>query len=158
MDFFDKLGKKASETYQATKEKTVKVTAELKLKGQISDAESKIEELYLELGKKVYTEKTDGNVISEEDVQEVCDKISEQKKNIKEAEEEIKKLRNIKTCFNCSAEIEYNAAFCPKCGKEQPKETKVEVTTQVEAETESAEVVEVNDTEINQETPSENNL
>ena len=38
MDFFNKLGKKASETYQVTKEKTVKFSEEMKLKGKINDA------------------------------------------------------------------------------------------------------------------------
>ena len=37
MDFFSKLGKKASETYQATKEKAVNLSEELKLKSKISD-------------------------------------------------------------------------------------------------------------------------
>ena len=40
MDFFNKLGKKASETYQVTKEKTVKFSNEVKLKGKISDTKA----------------------------------------------------------------------------------------------------------------------
>lgn len=164
MDFFDKLGKKASETYQATKEKTAKMTAELKLKSQINEAEDQTRELYVELGKKVYIAKSEGNILLEEDVQESCDKIAEQKNKIRKAQDEIKKLRNIKTCISCSAEIEYGAAFCSKCGKEQPKESNVEVTSEVEGEKKEAEVVEVKNEEVNSEsnteseTPSENHL
>ena len=36
MDFFSKLGKKASKTYQITKEKAVNLSEELKLKGKIN--------------------------------------------------------------------------------------------------------------------------
>ena len=35
MDFFNKLGKKATETYQITKEKTSKISEELKLRNKI---------------------------------------------------------------------------------------------------------------------------
>lgn len=45
MDFFNKLGKKASETYQATKEKATTISEELKLRGKISDLKSKIEDI-----------------------------------------------------------------------------------------------------------------
>ena len=56
MDFFNKLGKKASETYQATKEKATTISEELKLRGKISDLKSKIEDIYTEIGKIVYDE------------------------------------------------------------------------------------------------------
>ena len=37
MEFLNKLGKKASETYQVTKEKAVNLSEELKLRGKISE-------------------------------------------------------------------------------------------------------------------------
>jgi len=46
MDFLNKLGKKASETYQATKEKATTLSEELKLKGKISDLKEKIQKVY----------------------------------------------------------------------------------------------------------------
>ena len=36
MNFFNKLGKKATETYQFTKEKTTKISEEFKLRNKIS--------------------------------------------------------------------------------------------------------------------------
>ena len=49
MSFFDKLTQKASETYQYTKEKTSKISEELKLRNKINEAKGKIEDLYEEL-------------------------------------------------------------------------------------------------------------
>ena len=56
MDFFSKLGKKASKTYQATKEKAVNLSEELKIKGKISEIKDKINDIYTEIGKTVYNE------------------------------------------------------------------------------------------------------
>ena len=54
MEFFDKLTKKASETYKGAAEKTGKIAKEAKLKLKISDNKSKINDIYEEIGKKVY--------------------------------------------------------------------------------------------------------
>ena len=54
MEFFDKLTKKASETYKGAAEKTSKLAKEAKLKLKINENKSKINDLYQEIGKKVY--------------------------------------------------------------------------------------------------------
>ena len=46
MEFFDKLTKKASETYKGAAEKTGKIAKEAKLKLKISDNKSKINDIY----------------------------------------------------------------------------------------------------------------
>ena len=51
MDFFNKLGKKTTEAYQTAKEKTTKLSEELKLKGKISDCKEKIDNEYKAIGK-----------------------------------------------------------------------------------------------------------
>ena len=68
MDFFNKLGKKATETYQLTKEKTSKLSEELKLKNKINENKNKIEELYTQIGECVYNEFKTG---------EKCEKLAE---------------------------------------------------------------------------------
>lgn len=144
MEFFDKLSKKASETYKVTKEKTNKISGELKLKGKISDCKYKVEEAYQELGKMIYENRTNGNTSTEEQIQGVCDSITTLLKEIKNAENEILKLKDIKTCEKCSAEIDVKATFCPKCGAEQSKEEIVNVEIKTEPEdAEQAEVLEV---------------
>ena len=54
MEFFEKLGKKASETYKTAAEKTNKIASDTKLKAKINDCKSKIKDVYTEIGKKVY--------------------------------------------------------------------------------------------------------
>lgn len=146
MDFFNKLGKKASETYQYTKDKTSKISEELKLKGKVSDLKSKIEEAYLEVGKIVYEEFKNGTDVSREAVSGKCDEIKSMQEEIEKLNDQILKVKNIKKCANCGEEIELNVKFCPKCGKEQPEEVKnVEVKEEVTETAEDADVVDVKD-------------
>ncbi len=58
MEFFDKLTKKATETYKGAAEKTSKLAKEAKLKMKINENKSKINELYQEIGRKVYQKHT----------------------------------------------------------------------------------------------------
>ena len=54
MEFFDKLGKKASEAYKMTADKTGKIAKETKMKFKIGELRSQINDIYEEIGKKVY--------------------------------------------------------------------------------------------------------
>ena len=69
MEFFDKLTKKASETYKGAAEKTSKLAKEAKLKLKINENKSKINDLYQEIGKKVYQKHTEtGDVCIKKDL------------------------------------------------------------------------------------------
>ena len=48
MEFFDKLGKKASEAYKVTADKTGKLAKEAKLRMKISELKSQINDIYKE--------------------------------------------------------------------------------------------------------------
>ena len=63
MDFFSKLGKKASETYKYTADKTSRLAKETKIKIAMNENKAKVEELYVDIGKEVYQ-----NFIREEKV------------------------------------------------------------------------------------------
>ena len=156
MDFFNKLGKKASKTYQATKEKAVNITEELKLKGKICDLKDKIEDLYKDIRKIVYIEVKDGKDVSKEEVTAKCDEISKAKDDIAKIETEILALKNTKKCVECAEELDLGDRFCCKCGKEQPKQETVEVKEEPE-NVKEAEVIEVNNVENAENTSNENN-
>lgn len=159
MDFFNKLGKKASQTYQATKEKATNISDELKLRGKISEQKDKIEKLFKEIGETVYNEVKDEKDVSRETIVEKCDEISKAKDEISKLESEILAVKKMKKCTNCGTELDIKAEFCSKCGKEQPKVEKVEIKTEP-VQAENAEVVEVSDIEENnqnQENHEENN-
>ena len=46
MDFFDKLGKKASEAYKVTADKTGKLAKEAKLRMKVNELKSQINDIY----------------------------------------------------------------------------------------------------------------
>ena len=58
MDFLNKLGKKVSETYDVTTEKTLKFAKEAKLRMKINEDKSDINDLYKQIGKKIYKKHT----------------------------------------------------------------------------------------------------
>ncbi len=150
MDFFNKLGKKASETYQVTKEKTVKFSGEIKLKGKINDAKNTITSLYGEIGEHVYNGYKTNSEEGKEQIEAKCQQIAEKFDEIAKLEDEILQLRQVKKCPECGAEINQKDDFCSKCGKEQPKrEEPVEIKQESEIQdVQDAEVVEVKDTQM----------
>lgn len=154
MEFFNKLGKKASQTYQATKEKATNLSDELKLKGKISEKKEKMEKLYKEIGEIVFNEVKDGKDASRDVILPKCDEISKIKDEISKLEAEILAVKKMKKCTNCGTEMDINAEFCSKCGKEQPKVEKIEIKEEP-TQAENAEVVEV--TDVNNENNGENN-
>lgn len=160
MDFFDKLSKKASETYKMTKEKTTQISGELKLKNKINEAKEEIEKIYSEIGNLVYTAHKNGEAVSEDEVTAKCEEIARKEEEIEKAKVEILSLKKIKKCVNCGAELNENDEFCSKCGQEQPKIEKVEVEVKEDAsneakEDEVTEVKNVEETENTEENKSE---
>jgi len=145
MDILNKLGKKASETYQYTKEKTTQISGELKLKSKISDAKSKIEETYLAIGEIVYNRTKNGGDVLKEDISSKCDEITDLFEEIEKAEAEILLLKNIAKCESCGAEIESGVEFCPKCGKGRAAKVDVEVKNNEPSGAKDAEVTNVED-------------
>ena len=123
MDFFDKLGKKASEAYKVTADKTGKIAKETKLKFKISELKSKIEEIYEEIGKKVYEKHVAKEEISiEEDLAEQCNNIDQMSNEIEKLLQECLELKDKKQCPECFKEIDKNMKFCPECGAKQETE------------------------------------
>ena len=123
MEFFDKLTKKASETYKGAAEKTSKIAKEAKLKIKVNENKSKNNDLYQEIWKKVYqTHITTGDVCIKKDLEEECAKIDILSAEIEKYHKEILELSDLKSCIKCKEPMDKNAKFCPKCGEEQPVE------------------------------------
>ena len=140
MGFFDDLSKKASETYRNTAEKTNKLTREMKLKSSISDAKSKIEKIYAEIGKKVYEKHIrEENIDIKSELVEECSKIDAYAKDIEDMRMEILALKDLRLCKTCAAEIAITAKFCPKCGAVQEE---IVSTPEVVAKSQSEATVE----------------
>ena len=157
MDFFNKLGKKASETYQVTKEKATNLSEELKIKGKISELKDKIEDKYREIGKRVYNEMKYGKDVSRDTVISICEDISRKKDEISKFEIQLLAIKKVKKCAGCGTELELTDEFCSKCGKQQPKIEKVEIKKEEPQNTKEAEVIEINNVENNHIEENNNN-
>lgn len=132
MEFFDKLGKKASEAYKVTADKTGKLAKEAKLRMKMGELKSEINDIYEQIGKKVYEThiKEEKSNISNE-LEEQCTKIDCLSDEIESILKECLELKDKRQCPNCYAEIEKNVKFCPQCGAKQ-EEIKQEPSKEVE--------------------------
>ena len=122
MDFLDKLGKTASKTYKYTTEKTSRLAKETKLKMSMNDKKAKIDNIYTEIGRKVYEKHVkykDLDMDLEQILEEYCLQIDKIANKIEEERKEILNLRKKKQCPNCFYEIEINYQYCPNCGAVQ---------------------------------------
>lgn len=128
MDFFNKLSKKATETYKGVSEKTNKLTKEAKLKMKMNESKSKINDLYQEIGKKIYEKHTLKEEINiQKDLEEEITRIDVLSAEIENCLNEIRLLKDKKQCIKCFSEIEKDAKFCVHCGAEQIIEEAKEV-------------------------------
>ena len=107
MEFFDKLGKKASEAYKVTADKTGKLAKEAKLRMKIADLKSQINEIYKEIGETVYQKHTrEGKYEIEKEVEEKCTKIDVLSDEIESNLKQCLELKDKRQCPSCFAEIE----------------------------------------------------
>jgi len=120
MDFFNKLGKKASEAYKVTADKTGKLAKEAKLRMKMGELKNEINDIYEDIGKAVYE-----NHVREEkqdisnDLEEKCTKIDCLSDEIESYLKECLELKDKRQCPNCYTEIDIDTKFCPECGTKQ---------------------------------------
>lgn len=128
MEFFDKLGKKASEAYKVTADKTGKIAKETKLKFKIGELKTQVNDIYEEIGKKVYEKHVREEEISiQKDLEEQCTKIDVLSDEIESLLQQCLELKDKRQCKECYKEIEKEDKFCPNCGAKQTDEPAKEV-------------------------------
>lgn len=146
MEFFDKLGKKASEAAKMTADKTSKLAKETKLKFKIGELKTQINSIYEEIGKKVYEKHIrEEEICIKKDLEEQCTKIDVLSDEIDSLLKECLTLKDKKQCQKCYKEIEKEDKFCPNCGEKQTSEPAKEA--QVLEELENIQVNEERKTE-----------
>lgn len=150
MEFFDRLGKKASEAYKITADKTGKIAKETKMKFKIGELRSQINDIYEEIGKKVYESHVKKEEISiQNNLEEECTKIDVLSDEIESLLKQCLELKDKKQCPKCFKEIEKDAKFCPSCGAKQEETEVKEVEILEDVETTEAEDDDLIDNQIN---------
>ena len=123
MEFFNKISEKASTAYKVTAAKTGKLAKEAKLKLKMSNLKSQINDIYLDIGAKIYEKhllKEDINI--KNDLEEECTKIDILTNQIEEILNECLELNNKKQCLKCFAKIDKDCKFCPECGTKHDRD------------------------------------
>lgn len=126
----------------------------------MGELKSKIEDIYEEIGKKVYEKHVKKEEISTNDLLEECKQIDEISNEIEKIRQECLELKDKKQCQKCFKEIDKNMKFCPECGarqeEEKAKEVEILEATEAPEETEKEETTEeATDTQTNLEKTTE---
>lgn len=135
MEFFNKISEKASTAYKVTAAKTGKLAKEAKLRLKMSNLKSQINDIYLDIGAKIYEKhllKEDINI--KNDLEEECSKIDILTNQIEEILNECLELNNKKQCLKCFAKIDKDCKFCPECGTKQEDTSNIDKITPIEKE------------------------
>lgn len=126
MEFFDKLGQKATEAYKITADKTGKLAREAKLRLKMSNLKTDINNIYEEIGKKAYEKHTlNENIDFENYFEQELTEIDVLSEQIETILKELLELKDQIQCEKCFTNIDKECKFCPNCGakQEQKEET-----------------------------------
>jgi len=124
MDFFNRIGKKASETCKATTEITGKIAKEAKLKMKMNENKADIKELYNQIGKKIYERHVrEESIDISQELEEELTQIDVLSAEIETCLKELLEMKEKKQCLSCHTEIDLTYNFCPNCGSKQNKNT-----------------------------------
>lgn len=132
MEFFDKLGKQATKAYKITADKTGKIAKETKLRFKINDLRSKIDDIYEEIGKKVYEAHLIEDETINEELEGLCVKIDVLSDEIECLLNQCLELKDKKQCKNCFVEMDKEYKYCPNCGEKQFEQEEEETGCQEE--------------------------
>lgn len=118
MNILDNISKKVTEVAQVAAKKSGEVVEITKLNISINTEEDKIQKLYEEIGRIIYSYfKSQENVPDE--LKEICSQIHQSETNIKNYKKRILEIKSLKSCVSCGAELERGVKFCPQCGARQ---------------------------------------
>lgn len=148
MGFFDKMGETISTKSKDVAKKAKEMAEVTSLNSKISTQKDIINKIHKEIGEMVCADRENWTGLNLDDQFARLDAAAAE---IERLQAEIQRVKGIKLCANCGAEMERTVAFCPSCGTpapivEDPEPETAETTENadvvVEAEVVEAEVVE----------------
>lgn len=118
MAFLDNLGKRASETTAKAMQKAKEMSDISKLNSMISDEETKINNVYYQIGKLYATMHINDY---EEEFCGMIATLGEADAKIRNYRQQIQDIKGVVRCLQCGAEVQLGVAFCSSCGAPMPK-------------------------------------
>lgn len=85
----------------------------------INDTESKINDIYAEIGEKIYSHYNNGD-FTEEEIEDKCKKIDSLAEEMNALKEKLAELKKTVKCPNCGEYNDEGNKFCSKCGNTMP--------------------------------------
>ena len=113
MAFWEKMGETLTVKGKDVADKARELAEVNRLNTQISVQKKKIENLYKEIGQLIYENREDWKSA---DVSAQIEQIDSAQKSIEGLQKDILRVKGVRKCENCGAEIDRNMVFCPKCG------------------------------------------
>lgn len=113
MAFFDNMMGKISQATQNTAKKVKDFSETSRLNVEINNSEKQINELYKEIGAKVFTMYHDAPIPELADLFARVDGLNA---NIATIREQIQAITSEGTCPNCGAKVNKDVPFCSACG------------------------------------------
>jgi len=119
MAMFGEIGKKLSQAAQSTVKSAKDLADIANLNSQISEEQKLLNSFFLQIGKKYYELYPDS---ADDNFGSFCALITGSMIKITNLRDEIQKVKGIKKCHGCGAEIPMTTIFCGTCGYDTRKE------------------------------------
>ncbi|MEG6613219.1 hypothetical protein V6C42_10225 [Pseudoclostridium thermosuccinogenes] len=116
MEIIDNMRKKVRDATLSALKASSDLIEISKINMAINSEEQKIKSLMFEMGREVYESYKQGEAVDSE-LAEMCEEIARAEMDIEDMKLKILEIKNLKRCSGCSAEIDEDYAYCPKCGK-----------------------------------------
>ena len=118
MAIFGEIGKRITQTTQSAVKGTKDLADISRLNSQVGDEQKLLNSFYMQIGKKYYESNPEPD---DEAYSKLCESISESMAKLTELRDEIQKIKGIKKCPGCGAEIPIATNFCGVCGYDTNK-------------------------------------
>ena len=117
MEIFEKLGSAFNSTSSMVKKKAEDLAESARLSSRLNAQQEEKRRLLQELGEKCFSQEK-GNPVPA--FAELVQRLNETEEKIQTLQAQLLKLKHQRTCPQCGASVDSNAAFCSACGGQLP--------------------------------------
>lgn len=123
MSLWDNITQKAAAVTDKAVHQAKNFTEQVKLRNQISEAQSTITDCYTQIGKQYAAAHSED---FDEAYAPMMAAIAGANRQIASLQERLRDLKEVALCPKCGAEVSKDASYCGACGAEMPKPAPVE--------------------------------